>query len=181
MTDTECGSQIAACWPHLLDANWLSIGLANRTAVLPAATVLAAREATDHLLRAPFTLKLPPPSTPPPTPPPSVTVCGHVAPSGQTAWRMELCHFPDCFPGIVFLDVSAVLAEHYKSIKRSFLRFSSIPPVISCKTHQSADGKHCLSLQKSKQRCLSLSRDNACLTVSSCSMVAYIGWRSNCL
>lgn len=109
-------------------------------------------------------------------------MCGHVAaPSGQTAWRMELCHFPDCFTGIVFLDVSAVLVDRYKSIKRSFLRFCSIPPSSSCKTHTSADGKHYLSLQKSKQRCLSLSQRNTCVTLTSCSMGAYIGWRSNCL
>lgn len=53
----------------------------------------------------------------------SACVCVHIVPLGQTAWRMELCHFGDCFPGIVFLDMPVVLLEHYKSIKRSFLRF----------------------------------------------------------
>lgn len=58
----------------------------------------------------------------------SVTVCGHVVPPGQALWRMEVCHFADCFPEIVFLYKSAVLVEHYKSIRRSFLRFSFQPP-----------------------------------------------------
>jgi len=45
-----------------------------------------------------------------------VPVRGHVAPSGQTAWRIERCHFADCFPGIVFPDESAILVKHYESI-----------------------------------------------------------------
>lgn len=50
----------------------------------------------------------------PPTPRQSSV---HAAPSGHTRWRIELCHFADCFPGSVFLNVSAVLEEHCKSFK----------------------------------------------------------------
>lgn len=47
-------------------------------------------------------------------------------PSGQMEWRIELCHFPDCSPGIVFHHMSAVQVKHCKSIKRSFLRFCNV-------------------------------------------------------
>lgn len=100
-----------------------------------------------------------------------VCVRAHAVPLGQTAWRMELCHFGDCFPGIVFLDVPVVLLEHYKSIKRSFLRFFFPSDVITCKTHQPADRKPYLSLQKMKTKV------SPCVAISF-SAVAYFGSRS---
>lgn len=86
----------------LMDANCSSVSLANHAAVLPGVIMLTAWEVADHRFPHPY-------HSVPPTPLLVDTVCGHVAPSGQTVWRMELCHFADCFPGIVFLDVSAVL------------------------------------------------------------------------
>lgn len=85
-----------------MDANCSSVSLSNHSAVLPGVMALTAWEVVDHCFTHPY-------HSAPPTPLPVDTVCGHVAPSGQTVGRMELCHFADCFPGIVFLDVSAVL------------------------------------------------------------------------
>lgn len=134
---------------------------------------VTAWEAMDSFLAVILNVQLPP------TPPPSVTLCvwACCAPRFRPVWRIELCHFVDCFPGIVFLSVSAVLLEHYKSIKRSFLRFSSIS------RHLLQDASVMMGSVTSRYKnenkgvslSLPLSLPNTFLTITSYSMVAYIG------
>lgn len=151
---------------RLLDANCSSISRANHAAVLPAAIALAVWEVADHRFTHPTTT-----SSSPSTPLPLVTVCGHAAPSGQTALEngaLSFCwlFYRNCF--------SRCVCGFWQSIINPSKGHSwgFVPsPVISCKTYQPDDGKHYLSLQRIKTKVSLCVR----VTVTGCSTVAYIG------